>query len=80
MVGEISAAASGLGGVRMMQPMPNDMLYVTRRDGLDVLLLKDADNKFDEIKTVEYPFRAVYDITQKGWLPVLVQQLRIAPV
>lgn len=64
---EISVAASGLGRVRMMQPMPNGMLYVTRRDGLDVLLLKDnnADNKFDEIKTVEYPFRAVHGITQK---------------
>jgi glucose/arabinose dehydrogenase len=68
---EISVAASGLGRVRMMQPMPNGMLYVTRRDGLDVLLLKDADgdNKFDEIKTVEYPFRAVHGITQKdGYL------------
>ncbi len=68
---EVSVAASGLGRVRMMQPMPNGMLYVTRRDGMDVLLLKDNnnDNKFDEIKTVEYMFRAVHGITEKdGYL------------
>lgn len=68
---EINVAASGLGRVRMMQPMPNGMLYVTRRDGMDVLLLKDnnGDNKFDEIKTVEYMFRAVHGITAKdGYL------------
>jgi len=65
---EISVAASGLGKIRMMQPMPNGMLYVTRRDGLDVLLLKDAngDNKFDSIFTVEYPFRAVHGIAEKN--------------
>jgi glucose/arabinose dehydrogenase len=68
---EISVAASGLGRVRMMQPMPNGMLYVTRRDGHDVLLLKDnnGDNTFDEIKTVEYLFRAVHGVTAKdGYL------------
>ena len=64
---EIAVAASGLGKVRMMQPAPNGMLYVTRRDGQDVLLLtdKDGDAKFDEIKTVEYLFRAVHGITAK---------------
>ncbi|HYE54003.1 MAG TPA: PQQ-dependent sugar dehydrogenase [Chitinophagaceae bacterium] len=64
---EISVAASGLGKVRMLQPMPGGMLYVTRRDGADVLLLKDNnnDNKFDEIKTVEYFFRGVHGITAK---------------
>lgn len=68
---EIQVAASGLGKVRMMQPMPNGMLYVTRRDGMDVLLLKDndGDSKFDDVKTVEYQFRAVHGITQKdGYL------------
>jgi glucose/arabinose dehydrogenase len=64
---EISVAASGLGRVRMMQPMPNGMLYVTRRDGADVLLLRDTngDNKFDEIKTVEYFFRGVHGVTAR---------------
>ena len=54
---EISVAASGLGKVRMMQPMPGGRLYVTRRDGMDVLLLRDTtgDGKFDDVKTVEYP-------------------------
>jgi glucose/arabinose dehydrogenase len=68
---ELNVAASGLGRVRMMQPMPNGYVYVTRRDGLDVLALKDndGDTKFDEIKTVEYPFRAVHGITAKdGYL------------
>ncbi|HEX2535822.1 MAG TPA: PQQ-dependent sugar dehydrogenase [Chitinophagaceae bacterium] len=68
---ELNVAASGLGRVRMMQPMPNGTLYVTRRDGMDVLLLKDndGDTKFDEVRTVEYMFRAVHGITQKdGYL------------
>lgn len=68
---EIAVAASGLGKVRMMQPTSNGRLYVTRRDGQDVLLLtdKDGDAKFDEVKTVEYMFRAVHGITEKdGYL------------
>ncbi|HEY0059097.1 MAG TPA: PQQ-dependent sugar dehydrogenase [Flavisolibacter sp.] len=68
---EVSVAASGLGRVRMMQPMPDGSLYVTRRDGHDVLLLKDnnGDNKFDEIRTVEYFYRGVHGITAKdGYL------------
>ncbi|WP_205509954.1 PQQ-dependent sugar dehydrogenase [Longitalea arenae] len=65
---QVTVAAAGLGKVRMMQPLPNGMLYVTRRDGLDVLLLQDVngDNRFDSIKTVEYPFRAVHGIAEKN--------------
>lgn len=76
---EISVAASGLGKVRMMQPMPNGNLYVTRRDAMDVLLLRDTtgDNKFDEIKTVEYPFRSVHGIAEKDGYLYLVSNYEI---
>jgi glucose/arabinose dehydrogenase len=68
---EVSIAASGLGRIRMMQLAPNGGMYVTRRDGADVLYLKDgnADNVFDDVKTVEYFFRNVHGITMKdGYL------------
>jgi glucose/arabinose dehydrogenase len=81
---DVSVAASGLGRVRMMQPMPDGSLYVTRRDGHDVLLLKDnnGDNKFDEIRTVEFLYRGVHGITAKdGYLYLCNNtQLRRYPI
>ncbi|RZJ75682.1 MAG: glucose dehydrogenase [Flavobacterium sp.] len=68
---EVSVAASGLGKPRMMQLGPNGEMYITRRDAGDVLLLKDnnADNKFDDIKTVVAEFKGVHGITMKdGYL------------
>jgi len=64
---EVKAAAAGLGKVRMMFPGPNGSVYVTRRDGADVLLLKDTngDHEFDEVVTVVYPFKTVHGITGK---------------
>ena len=70
---EVSIAASGLGKPRMLYPSKNGDLYVTRRDGGDVLLLKDTNNdrKFDEIKTVVADFKGVHGITiREGWLYV----------
>ncbi|TDH26967.1 glucose dehydrogenase [Segetibacter sp. 3557_3] len=76
---EISVAASGLGKVRMMQPMPNGDLYVTRRDGMDVLLLRDTtgDNRFDEVKTIEYPFRSVHGVLEQGGYLYLVSNYEL---
>ncbi|RYZ34465.1 MAG: glucose dehydrogenase, partial [Sphingobacteriales bacterium] len=48
---EVSIAASGLGKPRMMYMSPSGHLYVTRRDGGDVLMLtdRDGDRKFEEL-------------------------------
>ncbi|HYF68783.1 MAG TPA: PQQ-dependent sugar dehydrogenase [Ohtaekwangia sp.] len=64
---EVAIAAFGLGRPRMMYSTPSGHLYVTRRDGGDVLLLKDADgdNKFEELVTVAADFKGVHGITMK---------------
>jgi glucose/arabinose dehydrogenase len=64
---KVEAAAVGLGKPRMLYPAPNGQLYVTRRDGGDVLMLtdKNGDDKFDEVKTVLYDFKGVHGITMK---------------
>lgn len=61
---KVSVAASGLGKPRMMHLGKKGELYVTRRDGGDVLLLKDTngDNTFDEVKTVVAEFKGVHGI------------------
>lgn len=68
---QVEVAASGLGRPRMLYPGPNGALYVTRRDGGDVLMLKDADGdrQFEELVTVVYDFKGVHGITAKdGWM------------
>jgi len=68
---DVTIAASGLGKPRMLHLGTNGQLYVTRRDAGDVLVLddKNADNKFDNIKTVVAEFKGVHGITSKdGWL------------
>lgn len=68
---KVSIAASGLGRPRMLYSGKNGELYVTRRDGGDVLMLKDndGDNKFDELVTVAADFKGVHGITMKdGWM------------
>ena len=54
----IKVAASGLGRPRMMYSNKPGELYVTRRDGGDVLLLKDTngDHVFDDVKIVAAEF------------------------
>lgn len=67
----VSVAASGLGKPRMMQLGPDGSLYITRRDGGDVLMLKDrdGDGKFDELTTVAAQFKGVHGIALRGnWL------------
>lgn len=67
----VELAAYGLGKPRMLLLGPAGELYVTRRDGGDVLMLKDndADNKFEELKTVVSDFKGVHGIAMKnGWL------------
>jgi len=68
---EVSVAASGLGRPRMLYTAPGGLLYVTRRDGGDVLLLKDkdGDNKFEDLTTVAADFKGVHGITTRdGWM------------
>lgn len=68
---EVTLAASGLGKPRMLYTSPNGHVYVTRRDGGDVLLLedKDKDNKFENLVTVVANFKGVHGITMKDdWL------------
>lgn len=81
---EVKVAASGLGRPRMLYTGPNGQLYITRRDGGDVLMLtdKDGDQKFDEVKTVLYDFKGVHGITMKEGFMYLCnnQQLRRYPV
>ncbi|RFS17546.1 sorbosone dehydrogenase family protein [Emticicia sp. C21] len=68
---EVNVAAYGLGKPRMLYMGPNNELYVTRRDGTDVLMLKDmnGDNQFENLTTVLYDFKGVHGITIKdGWM------------
>lgn len=68
---EVSLAASGLGKPRMLYTSPEGNVYVTRRDGGDVLMLqdKDGDNKFENLVTVLADFKGVHGITMKdGWM------------
>lgn len=68
---EVSVAASGLGKPRMLYTSPEGRIYVTRRDGGDVLLLQDQDNdgKFENLVTVLANFKGVHGITMKdGWM------------
>src|SRR5690606_13733572 len=62
---EVSVAAYGLGKPRMIFNGPNGELYITRRDGGDVLMLKDpnGDGKFEELVTVAANFKGVHGIT-----------------
>ncbi len=64
---EVNVAAYGLGKPRMMFLGPNGELYITRRDGGDVLMLKDLDkdNKFESLVTVAADFNGVHGITIK---------------
>ena len=67
----VSVAAFGLGRPRMLYPGENGRLYVTRRDGGDVLMLTDKDNdqKFEDLVTIVYDFKGVHGITIKeGWM------------
>ncbi len=68
---KVIAAATGLGKPRMITLGNNNELYVTRRDVGDVLMLKDkdADGKFDELKTVVSNFNNVHGITiHQQWM------------
>lgn len=64
---EVEVAASILGKPRMLYPGPDGSLYVTRRDGGDVLLLKDrdGDHRFDDVVTVVSDFKTVHGITSR---------------
>ncbi len=67
----IKAVATGLGKPRMMAVSENGMLYVTRRDQGDVLLLSDKNNDgvFEDMKTIVTNFNGVHGITiHDGWL------------
>ncbi|MBE9586662.1 PQQ-dependent sugar dehydrogenase [Mucilaginibacter sp. JRF] len=81
---EVKVAASGLGRPRMLYTGPKGQLYITRRDGGDVLMLtdNDGDQKFDELKTVLYDFKGVHGIAMKEGFMYLCnnQQLRRYPV
>lgn len=68
---DVQIAASGLGKPRMLYTSPAGQVYVTRRDGGDVLLLEDQnkDGKFEDIKTVLSEFKGVHGITMKDhWI------------
>ncbi|MEJ2880476.1 PQQ-dependent sugar dehydrogenase [Pedobacter sp. GR22-6] len=68
---QVSLAASGLGKPRMLYTSPQGNVYVTRRDGGDVLLLqdKDGDSKFENLVTVVSNFKGVHGITMKdNWM------------
>jgi len=68
---QVSLAASGLGKPRMLYTSPAGNVYVTRRDGGDVLLLEDKnkDNKFENLVTVVSEFKGVHGITMKdNWM------------
>lgn len=81
---QVNVAASGLGRPRMLYLGQHGELYVTRRDGGDVLMLKDndGDNKFDDLVTVAADFKGVHGITIKdGWMYLCNDnQLRRYPV
>lgn len=68
---QVSLAASGLGKPRMLYTSEQGNVYVTRRDGGDVLLLqdKDGDSKFENLVTVLANFAGVHGITMKdNWM------------
>jgi len=68
---QVSLAASGLGKPRMLYTSPAGKIYVTRRDGGDVLLLDDSnkDNKFENLITVVSNFKGVHGITMNdNWM------------
>jgi len=68
---QVNLAASGLGKPRMLYTSPTGGLYVTRRDGGDVLFLedKDKDGKFESLVTVVSEFKGVHGITMKDkWM------------
>ncbi len=68
---QVSLAASGLGKPRMLYTSPQGNVYVTRRDGGDVLLLQDidGDSKFENLVTVVSNFKGVHGITMKdNWM------------
>lgn len=77
---EVTVAAYGLGKPRMLYMGTQGQLYITRRDGNDVLMLqdKDGDNKFEELVTVVADFKGVHGITMKDNFMYLCnnQQLR----
>lgn len=81
---QVSLAASGLGKPRMLYTSPAGNVYVTRRDGGDVLLLqdKDGDSKFENVTTVVASFKGVHGITMKdNWMYLCnSNQLRRYPV
>jgi glucose/arabinose dehydrogenase len=64
---EIKIAVSGLGKPRMLYSGKNGNLYVTRRDGGDILLLSHAntDGTFEDITTIVSDFKGVHGITMK---------------
>lgn len=67
---EVKVAAAGLGRPRMML-FDGTRLYITRRDGGDVLMLTDADGDhvFEELVTVAGDFHGVHGIARKGnWM------------
>ncbi len=67
----VKTVATGLGKPRMMAAGEKGMLYVTRRDQGDVLLLSDknGDGIFDDMKTIVAHFSGVHGITiHDGWL------------
>lgn len=68
---QVNVAASGLGKPRMLYTSPTGNVYVTRRDGGDVLLLEDKnkDGKFENLVTVVSEFKGVHGITMKdNWM------------
>ncbi|MFD2287860.1 glucose dehydrogenase [Pedobacter petrophilus] len=68
---QVSLAASGLGKPRMLYTSAAGNVYVTRRDGGDVLLLEDKnkDGKFENLVTVVAEFKGVHGITMKdNWM------------
>ena len=68
---QVTLAASGLGKPRMLYTSPQGNVYVTRRDGGDVLMLQDKDgnNIFENLVTVLADFKGVHGITMKdNWM------------
>jgi glucose/arabinose dehydrogenase len=68
---DVKVAASGLGRPRMMLWDEQGRLYITRRDGGDVLMLTDAngDHVFEDLVTVASDFHGVHGIARKNnWL------------
>lgn len=64
----ISVFAKDLGNVRWMVPMPNGDVYVTRREGGDVLLLRDTnrDGVMDEKKPVAQGLKQPHGLALRG--------------